>query len=78
MFNGYRIEAKLKRDRKVHEEPYEAYQRVTPEDIERTAKSVIKYAALGAIGVFAAVVTMNAASEITVHRMTQPKKELES
>ena len=47
-----------------------------PEDINRVAKKVIKYLAVGTVATFAAVITMNTASEIAVNRLSiENKKE---
>ncbi|ASR80001.1 hypothetical protein SEA_ARCADIA_37 [Arthrobacter phage Arcadia] len=68
MFKNRHIQVKLVKDQPVSEEAVTPS--VTPEDIQRVAKNVVKYVAVGAAAVLAAAAVLDTVSKIVVDKAT--------
>lgn len=73
MFKNRHIQVKLVKDQPVAEET--VIPSVTPEDIQRVAKNVVKYVAVGAAAVLAAATILDTVSKIVVDKATTDNEE---
>lgn len=49
--------------------------KVTIEDVDRIAKNVVKYVAIGTVAVVGAIIAMDTASQVTVNHFKETPKE---
>ncbi|ASR80096.1 hypothetical protein PQB77_gp35 [Arthrobacter phage Correa] len=73
MFKNRHIQVKLVKDKPVSEEAVTPS--VTPEDIQRVAKNVVKYVAVGAAAVLAAATILDTVSKIVVDKATSSDED---
>ncbi|ASR80291.1 hypothetical protein SEA_JEGGS_37 [Arthrobacter phage JEGGS] len=73
MFKNRHIQVKLVKDQPVSEEAVTPS--VTPEDIQRVAKNVVKYVAVGAAAVLAAATILDTVSKIVVDKATSSDED---
>ncbi|ALY08724.1 hypothetical protein FDH65_gp39 [Arthrobacter phage Circum] len=73
MFKNRHIQVKLVKDQPVSEEAVTPS--VTPEDVQRVAKNVVKYVAVGAAAVLAAAAILDTVSKIVVDKATSSDED---
>ncbi|AXH44174.1 membrane protein [Arthrobacter phage GoCrazy] len=73
MFKNRHIQVKLVKDQPVSEETVTPS--VTPEDVQRVAKNVVKYVAVGAAAVLAAATILDTVSKIVVDKATSSDED---
>ncbi|AMM44404.1 hypothetical protein MUDCAT_36 [Arthrobacter phage Mudcat] len=73
MFKNRHIQVKLVKDQPVSEEAVTPS--VTPEDVQRVAKNVVKYVAVGAAAVLAAATILDTVSKIVVDKATSSDED---